>query len=236
MVQWRTSPKWYAFALVPPFAITLVAAYVNVLLGAPDPTNAILAALPMAIPYFALMMLNPLQGSTGEEPGWRGIALPRMLEAVAWLLTEVVRASPGVRVIATSREPLSVTDEHVLPIPPLELPPVHAAEESLDQVRQNEAVALSRERAAAASGTFELTASNQAAVVDLCRRLDGLPLAIELAAVRTRDLTVEQMRDRLTDRFALLTGGSRAALPGIKRSEPRSTGATISWTRASGGC
>ena len=135
-----------------------------------------------------------------------------LLAAAAWLLTEVIRASPGVRVIATSREPLSVTDEHVLPIPPLELPPVHAAE-SLDQVRQNEAVALFTERAAAASGTFELTASNQAAVVDLCRRLDGLPLAIELAAVRTRVLTVEQIRDRLTDRFALLTGGSRAALP-----------------------
>jgi predicted ATPase/DNA-binding CsgD family transcriptional regulator len=135
-----------------------------------------------------------------------------LLAAAAWLLTDVIRASPGVRVIATSREPLGVTDEHVLPIPPLELPPVHAAE-SLDQVRQNEAVALFTERAAAASGTFELTASNQAAVVDLCRRLDGLPLAIELAAVRTRVLTVEQIRDRLTDRFALLTGGSRAALP-----------------------
>ncbi len=102
--------------------------------------------------------------------------------------------------------------QHVLPIPPLQLPPAHAAE-SLDQVRQNEAVALFTERAAAASGTFELTASNQAAVVELCRRLDGLPLAIELAAVRTRVLTVEQIRDRLTDRFALLTGGSRAALP-----------------------
>jgi predicted ATPase/DNA-binding CsgD family transcriptional regulator len=135
-----------------------------------------------------------------------------LLEAAALLVTEIVRAAPGVRVIATSREPLSVTDEHVLPIPPLDLPPVHAAE-SLDQVRQNEAVSLFTDRAAAASGTFELTASNQAAVVDLCRRLDGLPLAIELAAVRTRVLAVEQIRDRLTDRFALLTGGSRAALP-----------------------
>ena len=72
---------------------------------------------------------------------------------------------------------------------------------------------LFTERAAAASGTFELTSSNQAAVVQLCRRLDGLPLAIELAAVRTRVLTAEQILDRLTDRFALLTGGGRAALP-----------------------
>ena len=62
-------------------------------------------------------------------------------------------------------------------------------------------------------GTFELTASNQASVVDLCRRLDGLPLAIELAAVRTRVLTAEQILEHLSDRFGLLTGGGRAALP-----------------------
>ena len=114
--------------------------------------------------------------------------------------------------IATSREPLSVAGEHVLPVPPLELPAPDAAE-PLAQLRENEAVALFIERAAAASGHFELTAANQAAVVGLCRRLDGLPLAIELAAVRTRALGPEQIRDRLTDRFGLLTGGSRAALP-----------------------
>jgi predicted ATPase len=100
----------------------------------------------------------------------------------------------------------------VLPIPPLELPSPDTAE-PLARLRQNEAVMLFVERAAAASGSFELTASNQAAVVDVCRRLDGLPLAIELAAVRTRALSPEQIRDRLSDRFGLLTGGSRAALP-----------------------
>ena len=135
-----------------------------------------------------------------------------LLEAAAQLVSEVIRAAPGVRVIATSREPLSVAGEHVLPVPPLELPSPHAAE-PLAQLRQNEAVMLFTERAAAASGRFELTASNQAAVVGLCRRLDGLPLAIELAAVRTRALGPEQIRDRLSDRFGLLTGGSRAALP-----------------------
>lgn len=135
-----------------------------------------------------------------------------LLEAAAVLVSEILRAAPGVRVIATSREPLSVTGEHVIPLPPLELPAPHDAA-SLAHVRQNEAVALFTERAAAASGAFELTTSNQAAVVDLCRRLDGLPLAIELAAVRTRVLPVEHILDRLSDRFALLTGGSRAALP-----------------------
>nr|BFE84365.1 hypothetical protein GCM10020093_069660 [Planobispora longispora] len=69
---------------------------------------------------------------------------------------------------------------------------------------------LFTERAAAASGTFELTAANQAAVAGLCRRLDGLPLAIELAAVRTRVLSAGQILDRLDDRFGLLTGGGQA--------------------------
>src|SRR6266851_219134 len=111
-----------------------------------------------------------------------------VLGAAAQLVTEVIQAAPGLRLIATSREPLSVPGEHVIPIPPLELP--HAAQ-PLGQLRQNEAVMLFMERAAAASGKFELTDSNHGAVVDLCRRLDGLPLAIELAAVRTRVLSAE---------------------------------------------
>src|SRR5437588_1726211 len=135
-----------------------------------------------------------------------------LLGGAAQLIAEVMRAAPGIRVIATSREPLSVDGEHVIPVPPLALPSGQQAE-SLEQLRQNEAVMLFTERAAAASGSFDLTESNRAAVVEVCRRLDGLPLAIELAAVRTRVLTVEQIRDRLNDRFGLLTGGGRAALP-----------------------
>jgi predicted ATPase/DNA-binding CsgD family transcriptional regulator len=135
-----------------------------------------------------------------------------LLEGAARLVAEVVRAAPGVRVIATSREPLSLPAEHVVPVPPLQLPSSGAGE-PLAQLRRNEAVLLFTERARAAAGRFDLTASNEAAVVELCRRLDGLPLAIELAAVRIRVLGAEQIRDRLADRFALLTGGSRAALP-----------------------
>src|SRR3989475_5165973 len=131
-----------------------------------------------------------------------------LLEAAAEIVNEVVRAAPGVRVIATPREPPAVAGEHVLPIPPLELPAVGDG-----ALRQNEAVALFVERAAAAAGTFELTSANQAVVADVCRRLDGLPLAIELAAVRTRVLSVEQILERLSDRFSLLVGGGRAALP-----------------------
>jgi predicted ATPase/DNA-binding CsgD family transcriptional regulator len=134
-----------------------------------------------------------------------------LLQPAAHLLGELMRVAPGLRVIATSREPLTAPGEHVMPVPPLELPAAHAGR--LDEVRHNEAVMLFLERAEAASGTFELTAENQAAVADLCRRLDGLPLAIELAAVRTRVLTVQQILERLADRFALLSGGGRAALP-----------------------
>jgi predicted ATPase/DNA-binding CsgD family transcriptional regulator len=135
-----------------------------------------------------------------------------LLGAAAHVVSQVIRVAPDVRVIATTREPLSVPGEHVVPVPPLELPSAHAAE-PLNQLRQNEAVMLFVERAEAAAGAFHLTAANQAAVAGVCRRLDGLPLAIELAAVRTRVLTVEQILDRLSDRFSLLTGGGRAALP-----------------------
>jgi len=145
-----------------------------------------------------------------------------LLQTVAVLVADVISAAPGVRVIATSRQPLSVSGEQMVPVPPLDLPSAH---EPLAQVRHNEAVTLFVERAAAASGRFELTASNQAAVVDLCRRLDGLPLAIELAAVRTRVLSPEQILERLSDRFGLLTGGSRAALPRHQTLET-----TIDWS------
>ncbi len=129
-----------------------------------------------------------------------------LLDEVAQGAAAILEHAPGVRLLVTSREPLSIGGEHVVAVPPLELPAPHATGTS-------EAVALFVERAEAASGNFELTPLNQAAVADLSRRLDGLPLAIELAAVRTRVLTVEQILDRLRDRFGLLTGGGRAALP-----------------------
>ena len=135
-----------------------------------------------------------------------------VIEAAAGLVSEVITTAAGVRVLATSREPLAVQGEHVIPVPPLPLPAAGTAE-PLGRLAQNDSVTLFVERAAAASGTFELTEGNAADVARLCRRLDGLPLAIELAAVRTRVLSVEQILDRLTDRFSLLKGGDRAALP-----------------------
>lgn len=147
-----------------------------------------------------------------------------LLAAVAELASEVLKGAAGVRIVATSREPLGVPGEHVVPVAPLELPPVHASE-PLARLRQNESVALFAERAAAASGAFELASSNRAAVVELCRRLDGLPLAIELAAVRTRALSLEQIVHLLSDRFDLLTRGNRGALP-----RHQTLRATIDWS------
>src|SRR6202165_3938267 len=104
-----------------------------------------------------------------------------LLAAAGQLIGEIIRGAPGVRVIATSREPLSEPGEHLVPVPPLELPSADLSQ-PLDRLQQIEAVMLFTERANAASGRFELTAANQAAVVEVCRQLDGVPLAIELAA------------------------------------------------------
>jgi predicted ATPase/DNA-binding CsgD family transcriptional regulator len=147
-----------------------------------------------------------------------------LLGTAAQLIDDVVRSAPGVRVLATSREPLSLPGEYVIPVPSLDLPSAHA-DEPASQLQRSESVMLFAERAAAASGRFEVTIENQAAVADLCRRLDGLPLAIELAAVRTRVLTVEQILERLSDRFALLTGGGRAAQP-----RHRTLRVTLDWS------
>ena len=175
-------------------------------------TNAVLAALDLrdqAATKPLQILLSDLQN--------RQLLLvldncEHLLGDVAPLVAEVLRAAPRLTLITTTREPLQVPGEHVIPIPPLQVPPGDGTQ-PVAQLRQNEAVMLFSERAGAASGTFELNGSNQAVVVALCRRLDGLPLALELAAVRTRVLSVEQILDRLTDRFALLTGGGRAALP-----------------------
>ncbi|HLG71088.1 MAG TPA: LuxR C-terminal-related transcriptional regulator [Chloroflexota bacterium] len=159
---------------------------------------------------------TPLQILTGYLGERRALLIvdncEHVIDAVARVVSAVLRAAPDIRVIATSREPLDVPGEQIVPIPPLALPD-EDARASIEQLRQNEAVMLFAERAAAATGNFELIAANRMAVAGLCRRLDGLPLAIELAAVRTRVLAVEQILERLNDRFGLLAGGARVALP-----------------------
>ncbi len=123
---------------------------------------------------------------------------------VARLLTE----SPRLTILATSREALRIRVEQVYPVPPLGLPP-DGREVSTDAIGQFEAVQLFVDRARVVRPDFALTDDNAAAVVEICRRLDGLPLAIELAAAHLRLLSPEVLRDRLGNRLGLLRNGPR---------------------------
>ncbi|MFJ8536476.1 ATP-binding protein [Streptomyces sp. NPDC093591] len=133
-----------------------------------------------------------------------------LLPACAELAAALLHGTTGVRILATSRHRLGLTEEHLLEVRPL---PVPDPDGDLSGPEGCPALALFADRAAAVVPGFRLTAANRAAVARLCRRLDGLPLAIELAAVRMRVLDVGQLLDRLDDRYRLLTGGSPAALP-----------------------
>ena len=136
------------------------------------------------------------------------------------LAEQVLASSSGVSLVATSREALGVTGEHVYQVPSLELPDEalgldeHGGQgASFEEVRDAEAVRLFVERATAVLPSFVLTPADAPAVVEICRRLDGIPLAIELAAARVPLLSVQEIAMRLGDRFRLLTGGRRTALP-----------------------
>jgi len=135
-----------------------------------------------------------------------------LIDACAVLADALLRACPRLRILATSRQPLGITGEHTLSVPPLSLPGADRPS-SPDGLLQYEAVSLFVDRARAVHPSFSLDVGNELAVAGLCRRLDGIPLAVELAAGRMRALSVDQLLARLDDRYGLLTGGSRAALP-----------------------
>ena len=128
--------------------------------------------------------------------------------AAAPLLAELLSAASGLVVLVTSRTVLRLSGEHEFPVPPLPVPPV-GADSDPEELRRYASVGLFAERAHAAVPGFELTAENAAAVAEICRRLDGLPLAIELAAARVRLLSPQALASRLDQRFSLLTGGAR---------------------------
>jgi predicted ATPase/DNA-binding SARP family transcriptional activator len=133
-----------------------------------------------------------------------------LVRAAAELAEQVLTRCPGISVLATSREPLAISGESLCAVPPLGLPP---SDVSAVNAVGYPAVALFLGRAAAAKADFDMTDDTLAPILEICRRLDGLPLAIELAAARMRTMTVSQVSARLGDRFRLLTGGSRTALP-----------------------
>jgi non-specific serine/threonine protein kinase len=130
----------------------------------------------------------------------------------AQLVNALLLECPAVRILATSRVPLSVPGETLWRVPSLSLPDMRRVP-SFDYIRPYEAVRLFVERARSVEPAFELASDNAPTVAEVCRHLDGIPLAIELAAARIRVLSVEQIAARLGDRFRLLTGGSPSALP-----------------------
>ena len=133
-----------------------------------------------------------------------------LLDACAVLADSLLREAPKLRILTTSRQPLGIPGERVVPIDPLTLPEPDGPVE-LARVAQSEAVALLIDRAGAAGADLTATEANVSDVIELARRLDGIPLAIELAAVRLRTLGLHELVERLNDRFHLLVGGSAAA-------------------------
>jgi predicted ATPase/DNA-binding CsgD family transcriptional regulator len=175
------------------------------------------------VPQAVLTALGLLD-TRGLEPldrisrflGYRRILLvldncEHVLGSTGALVDGILRACPNLTTLVTSREPLGVPGEMVWRVPPLSLPQ-EGDEESLDRLLASEAVQLFVERAAEARALFRLDGGNAAAVAEICARLDGIPLAIELAAARVRALTPQHILRGLSDRFRLLTGGARTAV------------------------
>ncbi|MFI7701697.1 BTAD domain-containing putative transcriptional regulator [Nonomuraea sp. NPDC049480] len=133
-----------------------------------------------------------------------------LVQAAAELAEQLLDRLPQVRILATSREPLAITGEALCHLGPLELP---AESPELAEAAAAAAVRLFVDRAADVRPGFVLEESTVDAVVEICRRLDGMPLALELAAAKLRSMSVDQIARRLDDRFRLLTSGSRTALP-----------------------
>jgi predicted ATPase/serine/threonine protein kinase len=147
-----------------------------------------------------------------------------LIAECARLVEPLLRVAPGLQVLATSREGLGVVGETVWRVPSMSMPAAVEAP-SPEAMLQHEAVRLFVDRAAAVAPTFAITEANTATTAEVCRRLDGIPLAIELAAARLRVLSLDQINVRLKDRFRLLTGGSRTAV-----ARQRTLEATIDWS------
>jgi predicted ATPase/class 3 adenylate cyclase len=134
-----------------------------------------------------------------------------LIAACADLAVALIRACPRLTILATSREGLNVPGETLMPVPSLRVPDGDRLP-PLDELREYEAISLFVDRCSSYQPAFALTEDNAADVVRICRRLDGVPLALELAAARVRVLSVAQVAKRLDDRFHLLTGGGRTVV------------------------
>jgi predicted ATPase/class 3 adenylate cyclase len=146
-----------------------------------------------------------------------------VIDGAAKFCAELVRECPRLRILATSREPLGIDGEHVYRVPSLSLPRGEA--EGVDDIAASDAVRLFVERAQVQDPGFVLDDASATLVASVCRRLDGIPLALELAAARLSSMSLQQVGDRLDQRFRLLTGGSRNAMP-----RQQTLQATVDWS------
>ena len=194
--------------LAPVTDLELVAQTVQIVLGAGEPETSPLEAIVTAIAEkHLLLVLDNCE---------------HLIEEVAGLAAVLLARCANLKIVATSREILGVPGEVPFAVQSMALPPAEADPKTLvgfDSVR------LYTERASTVQPSFEVTDSNAEAVAQICRRLDGMPLALELAAARMRVMTPDQIATRLDDRFALLTGGARTALP-----RQQTLLATIDWS------
>jgi non-specific serine/threonine protein kinase len=146
-----------------------------------------------------------------------------LIDASAQIADQILASCADVRILATSREALNVPGERTYRLRSLTLP--DEDDPALDQIAGSESVQLFCQRVRAARSDFDLDETNAKAVSQICVRLDGLPLAVELAAARCREMSPQEVAERLDDRFRLLTGGSRLALP-----RQRTLEATVAWS------
>ena len=179
---------------------------------------------PLPVPQVVAAVLNvpeqpgrPLNSTLVDALRLKSLLLvldncEHVLEACAGLTNELLRSCPDLRILATSRLPLGVAGETLWRVPSLSLPDA-GRPPSADEIGRSEAVRLFVERARAGVPEFAVTSGNAPSLARLCHHLDGMPLAIELAAARTKVLSVEQIAARVDDRFRLLTGGTSTALP-----------------------
>jgi predicted ATPase/class 3 adenylate cyclase/DNA-binding XRE family transcriptional regulator len=147
-----------------------------------------------------------------------------LISACAQVVGTLLQVCPQLQILATSREPLGIPGENQYYVPTLTTPQIDT-ELFLEQLNRTEAVRVFIDRAVMVRPTFKLTKANALAVAQICRRLDGIPLAIELAAARAKGLSVEQIAERLDDRFSLLSVGNRTALQ-----RHQTLRATIDWS------
>ena len=191
-----------------------------------DP-NQLLAAIGAALGVRESSAIDPLT-VVSERLGRRETVLLldnfEQIAAAAPTVGKLLDATPSLRVVVTSRVPLHLLGEQEYPVPPLATPPVGTAR-SAANLRDIESVRLFLERAQSVRPDFQLTDENATAVAEICRELDGLPLAVELAASRLKVLSPDAILARLGERLALLTGGAADA-----PARQRTLRATIAWS------